>query len=189
MQLQNVPVDTFSSTKYVIKYEFYKVIEINKKIGGNIMKTKELIKFVNQHEGLYVKEQGELLTFYEEGMDRPYFILSKLANYWSDGSSNLEHIKKVNLGVLLDVGDHIIGYLNTPPEEREDVKLYHLISTVPFLKESEKYYKVNFNEKRAYFGTKKTIGPYQATFTNLEIAKLAEFGIKGLERLEVKNNE
>ena len=43
------------------------------------MKTKELIKFVNQHEGLYVKEQGELLTFYEEGMDRPYFILAKIS--------------------------------------------------------------------------------------------------------------
>ena len=93
------------------------------------MKTKELIKLVGQLEALYVKDHGDKLGFYEVGSDNPYFILPKLAEEWSDCKTNLRYLRcisKAKLEILLDAGDHIVEYLNTPPAEREEEKRYRV---------------------------------------------------------------
>ena len=146
------------------------------------MKTKELIEIMKRYEALYAKEQNNMIAFYEVGSTDPYFVLAKDAPHICQGRTNLRNIKKTNLSTLLDIGDHIVGYVNTPLEEREEEKSYYLITNAPFVKESEKYYKVDFNGKNAYFGTKRPIGPYQTIFLESEIKTI---NLNGLEKIEV----
>lgn len=149
------------------------------------MKTKELIEFVNQHEGLYVKEQGELLTFYEEGMGRPYFILSKMASHWSDGSSSLEYVKKVSIDALLDVGDHIVGYLSTPCDQREEKKQYYLRLANTMFKDKRKLYLNQdvYTPETYYLDSNKQEDGMKTIFTQSEIDQM---DITGFEPEEVK---
>ena len=146
------------------------------------MKTKEFIQLMKRYEALYAKEFKDSIALYEVGSSDPYFILPKDATHISEGSTNLRNIKKTNLSTLLDIGDHIVGYVDTPLEEREEEKSYYLITNAPFVKESQKYYKVDFNGKNAYFGTKRPIGPYQTIFLESEIKTI---NLNGLEKIEV----
>ncbi len=150
------------------------------------MRTKELIKLVGQLEALYVKDHGDKLGFYEVGSDNPYFILPKLAEKWSDCKTNLRCISKAKLEILLDAGDHIVGYLNTPLAEREEEKRYWLRKIpVPLLKESDDlwYYEpINKLFKPGVDRDRTDNEKYKSIFTESEISQM---DITGFEKEEV----
>ena len=148
------------------------------------MRTKELIKLVGQLEALYVKDHGDKLGFYEVGSDNPYFILPKLAEKWSDCKTNLRCISKAKLEILLDAGDHIVGYLNTPLAEREEEKRYYLRNASPLLRGSGRGYLAKNKDTLEYYALSLKCSEefYQTIFTESEIA---EMDITGFEKIEV----
>ena len=147
------------------------------------MRTKELIKLVGQLEALYVKDHGDKLGFYEVGSDNPYFILPKLAEKWSDCKTNLRCISKAKLEILLDAGDHIVGYLNTPLAEREEEKRYYLrLVTKIDVYEDRRYLNMDIPNEKYTLSENKDDAYYKAIFTESEISQM---DITGFEKEEV----
>ena len=147
------------------------------------MRTKELIKLVGQLEALYVKDHGDKLGFYEVGSDNPYFILPKLAEKWSDCKTNLRCISKAKLEILLDAGDHIVGYLNTPLAEREEEKRYYLrLATKIDVYEDRRYLNMDIPNEKYTLSENKDDAYYKAIFTESEISQM---DITGFEKEEV----
>ena len=146
------------------------------------MRTKELIKLVGQLEALYVKDHGDKLGFYEVGSDNPYFILPKLAEKWSDCKTNLRCISKAKLEILLDAGDHIVGYLNTPLAEREEEKRYYLRYKMTLLSGVEVFLNRHKRNGECVLAQHTDKENYQTIFTESEISKM---DITGFEKIEV----
>ena len=147
------------------------------------MRTKELIKLVGQLEALYVKDHGDKLGFYEVGSDNPYFILPKLAEKWSDCKTNLRCISKAKLEILLDAGDHIVGYLNTPLAEREEEKRYYLrLATKIDVYEDRRYLNMDIPNEKYTLSENKDDAYYKAIFTESEISQM---DITGFQKVEV----
>ena len=150
------------------------------------MKTKEFIQLMKRYEALYAKELKDSIAFYEVGSSDPYFILPKDAVHISEGSTNLRNIKKTNFVTLLDIGDHIVDYLNTPIEEREEEKRYWLRKIpVPLLKESDDlwYYEpINKLFKPGVDRDRTDNEKYKSIFTESEINQM---DITGFEKVEV----
>ena len=78
----------------------------------------------------------------------------------------------------------VVGYLNTPKEERDEEKRYYLTSVSPLLCEWEHGYLLKHKEnKKFYTGSlRRSEEFYQAIFTESEIA---EMDITGFEKVEV----
>lgn len=146
------------------------------------MKTKELIQIVKRYEALYVKEQNNMIAFYEVGSTDPYFVLAKDVTHICQGRTNLRNIKKTNLSTLLDIGDHIVGYVNTPLEEREEEKRYYLVLNLPLLNNVQRHLNKIKNQNEYYLGSKMENRGYQTIFTESEIA---EMDITGFKKVEV----
>ena len=70
----------------------------------------------------------------------------------------------------------------TPLAEREEEKLYYLISEAPHLSDSGKYYNIKIGDTYAHFGSNYQMGGYQTIFTESELSKMS---IKGLKKVEV----
>lgn len=90
------------------------------------MKTKELISRFTRYEGLYVQDMGDRLEFKEAGSENAFYTVPKWATHLSNGSTNLRNISKSRMLPLFNGMVDIVTYLNTPPEEREDPKLYNV---------------------------------------------------------------
>lgn len=151
------------------------------------MKTKELIKYVGRFDSLYIKDQGNSIAFYEVGSDSPYFIISKSAHTLSEGRTELRNIKKSNLAVLLDIGDHIVGYLNTPLAEREEEKRYFLRKVpITLLGEGDEdlYLMIDLSgwTNGVSYVKKGNTKYFQTVFTESELSKM---DITGFEKIEV----
>ena len=122
--------------------------------------------YSNRCEKVAVEVDGQPVMDISTG--RKYIV----DNFWDE----YQQLNETTQGQLFDLAFQLA---KTPLAEREEEKRYYLASKAPFVKESEKYYKFNFNEKDAYFGTKRAIGNYKTIFTESEIA---EMDIKGLEK-------
>ena len=148
------------------------------------MKTKELIQIVKRYEALYAKEQNNMIAFYEVGSTDPYFVLAKDATHICQGSTNLRNIKKTKLSTLLDIGDHIVGYVNTPLEEREEEKRYRLRLSAPIVSSDEYIYLTHIFTKDHYQLGSSSINDstWKTIFTESEIE---EMDITGFQKVEV----
>ena len=78
----------------------------------------------------------------------------------------------------------VVGYLNTPKEEREEEKRYRLLSVSPMLRKSECGYLLHHKSMGRYFTGSAEYGGdvYQAIFTESEISQM---DITGFEKVEV----
>ena len=78
----------------------------------------------------------------------------------------------------------VVGYLNTPNEEREEEKRYRLLSVSPMLRKSECGYLLYHKSMGRYFTGSAEYGGdvYQAIFTESEISQM---DITGFEKIRV----
>lgn len=90
------------------------------------MKTKDLIKKVNVIKGLAAFDEGHRVTFYEIGQTFPFYTMAKKNDDFGQGVSKFKNLSDTNITRLICVVDAIREYLETPPEEREEPKLYNV---------------------------------------------------------------